>query len=389
MGSSQILDFDQLLEPIAGDNPAGVDLRADGSPTSVYYQIKDARNTARDAERKNIFDDEPADGSGPGAPPDWKPVLQLAPQIIAEQSKDLGVVSWFIEGLVRRDGFAGLRDGFRLARELVERFWDGLYPLPDDEGILTRVAPLAALNGVEAHGVLLTPMTTIPITGGSGEEPLSLVDYKRAVDLDRVEDPEKRAQRIAQGWASMQVFMQAVNETSPDFFRNLLDDISEAAGEFSLLCDALEERCGKDEDGYDLTPPSSAIRGVLEEAEETVRIISKHLLGDDGAGDPEGGGGGELEMGNGGAITTVANRSAGPVRTREDAFGALLQVAEFFKRTEPHSPVSYALEQAVRWGRMPLPQLWKELIPDETTRDQMFKLVGMQLPPEEESTEEY
>ena len=390
MGSSQILDFDQLLEPIAGDNPAGVDLRADGSPTSVYYQIKDARNTARDAERKNIFDDEPADGPGPGAPPDWKPVLQLAPQIIAEQSKDLGVVSWFIEGLVRRDGFAGLRDGFRLARELVERFWDGLYPLPDDEGILTRVAPLAALNGVEAHGVLLTPMTTIPITGGSGEEPLSLVDYKRAVDLDRVEDPEKRAQRIAQGWASMQVFMRAVNATPPDFFRNLLDDISAASDEFSSLCEALEERCGKDEDGYDLTPPSSAIRNALAEAEETVRNISKHLLGDDGdaAGDDGQGGGdaSELEMAGGGAITTVA-RSAGPVRTREDAFGALLQVAEFFKRTEPHSPVSYALEQAVRWGRMPLPELWKELIPDETTREQMFKLVGIQAPPEEESTE--
>ena len=72
------------------------------------------------------------------------------------------------------------------------------------------------------------------------------------------------------------------------------------------------------------------------------------------------------------------------MQTREEAFRALLQVAEFFKRTEPHSPISYGLEQAVRWGRMPLPDLWAELIPEESARLQLFKLVGIQ-PPGEDS----
>ena len=48
-------------------------------------------------------------------------------------------------------------------RELAENFWDGLYPLPDEDGILTRVAPLAGLNGVEADGVLKSwAVTKIP-----------------------------------------------------------------------------------------------------------------------------------------------------------------------------------------------------------------------------------
>ena len=68
------------------------------------------------------------------------------------------------------------------------------------------------------------------------------------------------------------------------------------------------------------------------------------------------------------------------VRTREDAFRALLQVAEYFKRTEPHSPVAYALEQAVRWGRMPLPDLLTELIPEPSAREQIFKVVGIRQP---------
>ncbi len=68
------------------------------------------------------------------------------------------------------------------------------------------------------------------------------------------------------------------------------------------------------------------------------------------------------------------------METREEAFQSLLQIAAFFKRTEPHSPVSYALEQAVRWGKLPLPELLNELIADQGSREQLFKLVGIQSP---------
>jgi type VI secretion system protein ImpA len=56
-----------------------------------------------------------------------------------------------------------------------------------------------------------------------------------------------------------------------------------------------------------------------------------------------------------------------------------MRVAEFFRRTEPHSPVSYALEQAVRWGRMPLPELIRELVTDESVRRDFFRRTGMKI----------
>ncbi len=55
----------------------------------------------------------------------------------------------------------------------------------------------------------------------------------------------------------------------------------------------------------------------------------------------------------------------------------MLAVADFFKQTEPHSPVSYALRQAVRWGRMPLPEFLTEVIPDENVRAELFRRVGL------------
>src|SRR5205807_10415990 len=97
----------------------------------LYHRIKDARATARAAERQLATG---ADGADAG-PPDWNPVLQNAVKALAEQSKDLEITAYLIEALLRKHGFAGLRDGFRLAHQLIEQFWDHLYPLPDEDGV--------------------------------------------------------------------------------------------------------------------------------------------------------------------------------------------------------------------------------------------------------------
>src|SRR5262249_6675163 len=145
MASPEVLDFRKLLDPIRGDNPAGVDLRADPSSNSEFYKIRDARKAASDADRKA---DQPkgdpaaAEAGAAPTPPDWRPVLDRGIKALAEKSKDLEIAAYLIEALVRvrprrmtdegdvlKDPgpFAGLRDGLRLARELVERFWHHLY----------------------------------------------------------------------------------------------------------------------------------------------------------------------------------------------------------------------------------------------------------------------
>jgi type VI secretion system protein ImpA len=67
----------------------------------------------------------------------------------------------------------------------------------------------------------------------------------------------------------------------------------------------------------------------------------------------------------------------GKIQNREQAFQAILQIAAFFKRTEPQSPIAYKLEEAVRWGRMPLPDLLAELISEDGVRSSVFKLMGI------------
>ena len=372
MVSPEVLDFARLLEPIPGENPAGRPLRADSIPNSLYYQIKDARTAARSLERSMVFEEDVQQNNSA----DWKSVLELAPRVLAEESKDLEIAAWLTEALVRAHGYAGLRDGFRLMRSLVEQFWDVLYPLPGEEGILDRLAPLAGLNGEGADGVLVRPIFNVPITAAGTQRALSCSDYQQTVDLERLSDPDKRSQRIERGAITQQAFDQAALETPTDVLSNRLDDLLASRQEFDQLCTVLDEKCSQDEGGRSLAPPTSNLRNAMESCCDLVQNLCKGRLPQATTTDGESGGGVGAA-----AAASPAGIPSGPIGGREDAFRLLLQVAEFFKRTEPHSPVSYALEQAVRWGKLPLPALLAELIPEEPARLQLFKLVGIS-PPE-------
>lgn len=370
MASPEVLEFATLLAPIGGDNPAGEDLRADASPSSPYYAVKDVRTAARAAERQ--LDIEGEEGE---AAPDWRPVLQRGTKALAEKSKDLEITAYMIEALARLHGFAGLRDGFRLARELVEQFWDGLYPQPDEEGIVTRVAPLTGLNGDDAEGTLIGPITKIPLTEGGSAGPFAYFHYQQSIALGRIQDENVRQQRAARGGVLPEVFARAVSETPTPFFQNLVEDLTGAQEEFGKLTALLEEKCGSS------APPSSNIRAALTSCAETVANVARDkLLSGAPAEETPAADGQAAAPGSDGAAEAGGLSVAGAIRGREDALNMLTKVADFFRRTEPHTPVSYLLEQAVRWGRMTLPDLLSELIPDEGPRAAIFKQVGIRPP---------
>jgi type VI secretion system protein ImpA len=368
MPSPEVIDFPALLSAIPGEQPAGRDLRVDASPNSAYYTIKDARSSARAAERQMLLDGATTSSA------DWRPVVQNGMRALAEDAKDLEVIAYLIEALVREYGFAGLRDGFRLARETVEQYWDGLYPLPDEEGVDTRVAPLTGLNGEDSEGTLINPIQKVPLTQGESVGPFAFYHYQQALALEQLVDPEAREARIAQGAVTMQMLRQAVAETPAAFFAGLVEDMAACQDEFAKLNVALDERCGS------RAPPSSNIRSALTACLDAVNDLARDKLAVAQASD-------DATQADGSAARADGAQAAaaGEIRTRDDAFRALLKIADFFRRTEPQALITYSLEQAVRWGRMPLPDLLTELIPDEGARLQLFKQVGIR-PPEPPSS---
>ena len=342
-----MLDTESLLRPIREDAPAGDNLREDPSPSSPYYQIKDARNAARSTERAALTSDDPEHApSG-----DWGPVLELGPKLLAESSKDLEVAAWIVEALVRESGFAGLAQGFDLVRGLVEAFWDDLHPRPDEDGIFTRVAPLTGLNGEDAEGTLIVPIGMVPLLYDGDGRALSTWAFRTAREVSAIADPEARQRRLDAGAQTLEGFQVAATESDPAELFETLDEIEAALEKFQALSAALDERCGRD------APPTSNIRNAIEGALECIRYLTKDMSREEE--------GAQAEAAAGGAAPVQAQGGApGVVASRRDAVEALKRVRDYYREAEPHSPVSYLMDQALRWTRMPLHQLVNELIED-------------------------
>jgi type VI secretion system protein ImpA len=328
--------IDHLLLPIREDQPAGIDLRTQMGTNSLYQKLKDARLAARTIERQQS--QEYSEGTDMRmASAQWKTVLTLGAEVLINHSKDLDIAAWMTEALLRENNFAGLAQGFILLRELIERFWDDLYPSIDEEGLLTKLAPLTGLNGDETEGTLIIPIALISLTEGRTAGPFALWQYQSK---------------------SLNGIQTAVKETSPLFFHQLRQDLLHCQQAFTQLTSVLDKRCGAD------APPASRIRMQLAACLECVESITKDIPG-------------HIPVA---AATADVSVSVVPVlqeTPREQMLQQLLQAAEFFRRTEPHSPLSYLLERTVRWGRMSLPELLKEIIPDEQARGQMGNLTGV------------
>lgn len=365
MASDEIIPLDQLLAPISEENAVGTDIREDAAQDSAYYTIKDARNAARAAERNNMFDSDTSESDA-----EWRKILDLAPDILQNRAKDLEIASWYTEALIRRYGFQGLRDGFKLIKGLIELYWDGLYPLPDEDGLETRVASLTGLNGEGAEGVLITPIRNVYITEGSDPGPFNYWKYQQVLEVEKVIDDEAKREKASKLGFSNDDVERAVAESSESFYVNLSDDISEAIETYRAAGALLDEHCGIND-----SPPTSNIINILQDCLGAVKHIGKYKIPEPES-DVEIEAGGDSESGSD-QTSAATNQVSGVVKTREDAFKKLLEISDFFRKTEPHSPISYMLERVVKWGDLPLESLIRELIPDSSARDYYGSLTGI------------
>ncbi|WP_086931407.1 type VI secretion system protein TssA [Agarilytica rhodophyticola] len=369
MASQQIIDVESLLQPISEDSPTGDDIREDRSATSQYQIIKSERNQARAAERQSIHDGESTE-----AAQHWQKITELAPQIIQENSKDLEVASWYAEAMIRRYGFAGLRDAFSLIQGLLENFWENLHPMPDEYGIETRVSCLSGLNGEGAEGVMIAPIRKVQLTEGENPGPYSLWQYHQALDIQKAPDEEARQAKIASLGFDLDEIDKSVTQSSETFYVDIRDDIESCIEIYKSVGLKLDELCGIHE-----APPTRTIVEILTECLGVVNHIGKLKLPTE-AGEVENDAGGESAGGEnaGAAATQQVVVAKGPIANRDDAFKQLIEIAEFFRKTEPHSPVSYVLQKAVKWGNMPLGDLINELIPDNSSREHFSELTGVE-----------
>lgn len=373
--TAHLLDISSLLADISQDQPCGDDTREDASPASPYFTLKDLRSQARALERQVLADDEVVQV------PQWREMAREIPVLLTERTKDLEYVAWLIEALCREHGFVGLADGFMLARELLLNHWVNLYPAPDEEGLATRIAPLVGLNGLDAEGTLIQPILSVPLFQSDDGGSFATWHAEQAAEVGRL-DEERALNRIKAGAASPDELTAAVATTPVEELASTREAIHRAQQAFSELSDVMDEVMGEPQ-------PTTNVRQALDRC---LAVLSHHAGAriDDWtrqhapepvADSNEDGG---IESSDESPDGVAPARKVDPVQvaieSRAEALAELRRLSDFFLKTEPHSPVSYAIRQAVRWSDMSLPELMQELIDDGGARDGFYRLTGVPAP---------
>jgi len=86
----------------------------------------------------------------------------------------------------------------------------------------------------------------------------------------------------------------------------------------------------------------------------------------------EGGGEGAVVGGTSGG----APGTSGAIQGRADALKRLGQLADYFRKAEPHSPISYLVNRAIKWGNMPLETWLQDVIKDESVLSELRQTLG-------------
>jgi len=351
-----VIEIEALLSDIAADTPCGEDLEYD--PLFAEME-KLAQETPERQYGDTII---------PAEPPDWRGVKKAALSLL-ERTRDLRVAVYLARALLQSDGFPGFAEGLALVEGLIERYWDGVYPLldPDDDNDPTlRINTIVALCDSETT---LRDLRETPLVSSRALGRFSLRDVQVAMGvLTPVAGDDEELPTQSRLDAAFQ-----------DADLEVLQVTAEAVAGARERVERIEAAL-TDQVGVTQAPDMSDLTGVLKEVRQ---VLTEQLQrrGVSATGETEGQG--ESEDGAASGAATGQRLVVGDIASREDVIRMLDKICDYFSRYEPSSPVPFLLKRAKNLVTKDFMEIMLDLAPGGT--EQANLIFGLQ----SESSSEY
>ena len=333
---------EDILAPIAGENPSGIDLRYDNK-LLIYDKIREARRQD-DGLAQGDWQSERKTANYPS-------VIKLAQDTLATVSKDLQLAAWLTEALLATEQYAGLCQGLTLCNGLLANFWETIYPVIEDGDRELRAKPLSWMGSM-----LDVPVRSAPLV----REGYSWFAYKdsRVVGFEDQaktdKDRKTRAKLIEDGKIAPEVFDKAFADTPKAFYLKAEKDLDKCLAEL----ESLEKFC--DEHFEDDAPPFGKLKTALTDVRHTIHSLLEKKREKEP--DPveevavveavqaesvtE-----EVGVATASAVPLGAVLMAEPGDLRQ-AVASIAAGAAFLRKREPLSPAPYLILRGLRWGEL-------------------------------------
>ncbi|MCW8332966.1 type VI secretion system protein TssA [Vibrio paucivorans] len=401
-----MVDTDSLLTPISESEPCGVYLKLD---RSAYRGIRNAYNASQSSFRQLV---ETPDASSDQAIVDsneanWQSLREITEDALKTKTKDLEILGWYITSqLFTSQPYENLSCSISLIKSYADTWWDDLNPKMPTEKLKSsdeagqqkeqaefKIKPLLQLVGESNESTSLY----IPLQMLGLVDDITFADYLRAERQGEIASLKEKALGLFS--SDTQHTLMALS----DSYVNLVEaeaTISTKCNEIGVsaisfrfikqniadLINAIQFLVG---DKFAIWPLDSNYqpKGDEPEAEQPVESVqpqgSAPTAETSSASQPQStstaaGSPAPAVTSSVNAVTTNTPIAIGPIASREQAFHEIRKVAEFFKKNEPHSPIAFLLERAIRWGQLSLPELLQEMVGnDSSALNHINLLTGM------------
>ncbi|MEZ9243264.1 ImpA family type VI secretion system protein [Vibrio lentus] len=411
-----------LLVPISDEEPSGSYLKLD---RSAYRSLRNVYNSAQSSFRQLV---ETPDASSDPAIVDantenWAELRKVSEETLAKQSKDLEILGWYITSqLFTSQPFYNLANAVPTLNLFIDQFWDTLNPMlpeaklkaSDEAGKAKeitefRTKPLLQLVGESADSSsVYIPFQMLDFCGGvtfgdylTAERKGNIAELKETALGSFDQSVSETLFQLASIYSELEVAeknlaekCQAVGATVISFnfiktnVRDLIKAIHFLVGEkftpwpldndFHVLQNAAEEPQQSDSIHSAFQQTNSAPNDLgsasetnqspgqanpVNQVNESVANGSPAQAANDQPAQTQ------MAVQNVSSINGIVNR--------DHAFQEIRKIAEYFKETEPHSPIAFLLERSIRWGYMSFPELLQEMVGNDNVIAQINQMTGM------------
>ncbi|MFS1950012.1 ImpA family type VI secretion system protein [Vibrio lentus] len=411
-----------LLVPISDEEPSGSYLKLD---RSAYRSLRNVYNSAQSSFRQLV---ETPDASSDPAIVDantenWAELKRVSEETLTSQSKDLEILGWYITSqLFTSQPFYNLANAVPTLNIFIDQFWDTLNPMlpeaklkaSDEAGKAKeitefRTKPLLQLVGESADSSsVYIPFQMLDFCGGvtfgdylTAERKGNIAELKETALGSFDQSVSETLFQLANIYSELEVAeknlagkCQAVGATVISFnfiktnVRDLIKAIHFLVGEkftpwpldndFHVLQNTVEEPQQSDSIHSASQQANSASNdsGSASEANQNTGQASPVNQGNESVAN-----GSPAQAANGQpAQTQMAVQNVSSINgivNRDHAFQEIRKIAEYFKETEPHSPIAFLLERSIRWGYMSFPELLQEMVGNDNVIAQINQMTGM------------
>ncbi|MNF28312.1 hypothetical protein D3C84_89860 [compost metagenome] len=328
-----MVDLPLLFTAVSAESPCGDDLEYDTS----FLELERAA--------QGLPERQMGDAVLAAEPPEWRKVRDLATGLFG-RSKDLRIANYLVQSSVALDGLPGLSQGLTLIRELLERYWDGLYPRLDSEDDNDPTFRLNALRGLIADP-LLQLLRDAPLARSRAFGTVSLRAALNAAGL----------QRFASETLNLEQVAGAFQNSEAEDLASTRAALAEAQAQLVAIESTVSKWVGAAE-GIDLAPLKQLVRLALQLIDEHAPEADGAPAGVPAANDPP------TQGASGAGSAPAAARALTEIASRDDVLKTLDRILAYYARHEPSSPVPILLTRAKTLVTADFAAIVRNLIPD-------------------------